>query len=243
MGDFNYMNNGFCPCCETIVVFSSKNSWFRDWLLCPSCSSNVRERALALVLSQIMPNWRSAAIHESSPDRRGFSLRMQREAPRYVASHYFPDRKPGEMIDNFRNENLEAQTFADGSLDLVVSLDVMEHVFDPPAVYREVYRTLRPGGFYLHTFPIRKWQVEAAIPRAERDPDGAIKNLVETPEYHGNPIDASGSLVTFDYGYNITQKIAEWAPFRVQISRFWDPDHGIIGEYTEVVTCRKEQTN
>jgi hypothetical protein len=70
-------------------------------------------------------------------------------------------------------------------------------------------------------------------------PDGSIRHLVEPAEYHGNPVDASGSLVTIDYGYEIGREIAEWAPFDVRISRFWDPTHGIIGDYTEVIVCTK----
>lgn len=63
--------------------------------------------------------------------------------------------------------------------------------------------------------------------------------LVAEPEYHGNAVDERGSLVTFDYGYDIGQQITEWAPFDVRIQRFVDHTHGILGEYTEVVVCQK----
>lgn len=142
-------------------------------------------------------------------------------------------------IAGFRNENLENQTFKDESFDLVISLDVMEHVFCPDKVYSEIYRTLKKGGYYLHTFPIRKYLVDAVTPLARRSLDGAVHHLSDVPEYHGNPIDAKGSLVTYDYGYDISKQIAQWAPFDVRIVRFWDQAHGIIGEYTEVIVCRK----
>ena len=125
------------------------------------------------------------------------------------------------------------------TFDLVLTLDVMEHVFDPAKVYAEIWRTLKPGGCYLHTFPIRKDLVQACAPLAKLTPDGTIKHLTEHPEYHGNPIDSKGSLVTHDYGYDISKAIAQWAPFDVRISRFWDETHGVIGEYTEAVVCRK----
>lgn len=234
-----YEHKGFCPICEAKVRFTAESAWYRDHLRCPGCGSVVRERALALVLGEIAPDWRRFSIHESSPVARGISLKLQQEAPGYVASQYFTKAAPGAMVDGFRNENLEAQTFADATLDLVVSLDVMEHVFDPAAAYREVFRTLKPGGIYLHTVPIHKAQVEAAARRAEIGPDGAVRHLAGEPSYHGNPIDPNGSLVTFDYGYDLHQQIAAWAPFEVRIIRFHDPGHGIIGEYTEVVICRK----
>lgn len=235
----SYEHRGYCPICEAKVRFTSNSEWYRDHLRCQNCNSVVRERALALVLGEIAPDWRSLSIHESSPAPRGISLKLRREAPGYVASQYFPDAPRGAIVDGFRNENLESQTFADDSLGLVVSLDVMEHVFDPAAAYREIHRTLKPGGHYLHTVPIHKAQIEAARRRAEIGPDGAVRHLAGEPSYHGNPIDPNGSLVTFDYGYDLHQQIAAWAPFEVRVIRFCDPDHGVIGEYTEVVVCRK----
>ncbi len=237
-----YEHKGFCPCCQRSTTFRSAYDWYRDHLFCEHCDSVVRERALALTLAEILPSWRKLIIHESSPMDRGISRKMREEAPGYSASQFYPGSPLGDIVGQFRNEDLERQTFADASFDLVVTLDVMEHVFDPAQVYREIFRTLRPGGYYLHTFPIRKWQVDAIVRRAERLPDGTVKHLVDKPEYHGNPVDASGSLVTYDYGYDFGRQITEWVPFDVRISRFWDQWHGVIGDYTDVVVCQKPST-
>jgi tetratricopeptide (TPR) repeat protein len=164
---------------------------------------------------------------------------MRKECRDYTPSHFYPDKPFGSMVGIFRNEDLEAQTFEDGIFDIVVTLDVMDHVFRPDRVYAEVFRTLKPGGLYLHCFPIYKGQAAAAVPYAKRDADGNVRHLVDKPEYHGNPVDSKGSLVTFHYGYDIHQKIAEWAPFRVRITRFWDEHQGLIGEFTDVVVCQK----
>ncbi|MBX9661673.1 MAG: class I SAM-dependent methyltransferase [Nitrospiraceae bacterium] len=239
MEGFSYEYSGFCPCCERAARFVSHSEWFRDFLACSECGSIVRERAIALVLQEVMPGWKSARIHESSPSNRGVSQKLRNGAQQYIASQYFPNYPLGQLIDGFRNENLEQQTFENESFDLVVTLDVMEHVFDPQKAYEEIFRTLRPGGVYLHTFPISKFLTQGAKRRAEIGPDGQINLLVEPPEYHLNPVDERGSLVTFDYGYDIGRAISEWAPFDVRILRFWDQTHGVIGEHTEVVVCRK----
>jgi len=239
MMEFHYEYKGICVCCDSRQVFRTDSDWFRDTLICRNCGSLVRDRALALILHEVSPNWRELTIHESSPAQRGLSARMAREAPGYLATQYFRHAAAGSLVAGVRNEDLENQTFLDETFDLVITLDVMEHIFDPERVYREIYRTLKNGGYYLHTFPIRKSVVEAFKALARRTANGSIQHLTATPEYHGNPVDDRGSLVVYDYGYDITRQIADWAPFDVRISRFWDQTHGIIGEYTEVIICYK----
>ncbi len=237
--EFYYEKRGFCPVCETAATFIARDPWFRGHLRCQSCNSAVRERALALVLNETCPHWRALSIHESSPVNQGISLKLKQQCGAYIATQYFPGQPLGETVRGFRNEDLEKQSFADQSFDIVVSLDVMEHVFQPGLVYAEIFRTLRPGGCYIHTFPIERSITAAAQPLAELSPGGTIRHLTEKPEYHGNPVSAEGSLVTYRYGYGIHQQIAEWAPFDVRVSRFWEPSSGIIGLYTEVVVCRR----
>ncbi len=87
------------------------------------------------------------------------------------------------------------------------------------------------------TFPIIKSQVEALIFRATLV-NGNIE-LLKPAEYHGNPIDELGSLVTVDYGYEIHQRFTEWTDFNVEIVRFNRRDIGVLGEFTEVVVCQK----
>jgi SAM-dependent methyltransferase len=233
-----YSHAGFCPICETAVTFASATDWFRDHLHCPLCRSVVRERALALVLKEVAPDWRGLAIHEASPADRGLSGKLRREAAGYVSSRLYRLGRLAGMACGARHENLEAQSFPDGRFDLVITLDVMEHVFEPEKVYREIHRTLKPGGHYLHTFPIRKDQAEAVRRRALRTRMGFVRHLVVPPQYHGSP-SGGRSLVTFDYGYEIERQIAEWAPFEVGIRRLQDEHHGILGSHTDVVVCRR----
>lgn len=230
---------GFCPICKQETVFRAEQEWFRDHLLCTRCQNGSipRERALMVMIDRLAPNWRAARIHESSPATRGVSVVLQNECPNYIPTQFFPDIPPGALHQGVRCENLEQQTFRDNEFDLVVTQDVMEHVFDPAAAYREIYRTLKPGGLHLHTTPIYKQRVETEC-RAKLAADGQIQHLAE-PEYHGNPIDNSGSLVTFHYGYDLHELIAQWTPFSVEIVRFHDRRSGIVAEFSEVLVCRK----
>ncbi|MDR7222763.1 methyltransferase domain-containing protein [Aminobacter aminovorans] len=232
-----YSRAGYCSICEAATNFVAQYDWYRDHLNCAQCGSIPRERALALVLSRHFPNWRTLAIHESSPGPRGISPKLQRDCAGYVASQFFPDKPLGKQINGFRNENLELQTFADESFDLVVTLDVMEHVNQPADVLCEVARTLKPGGVFLFTVPTYKERV-ASERRALYRPDGTVDHYAE-PEYHGNPISDAGSLVTFHYGYDLAELIYKWSGMDVQVVRFHDHRHGIIGDFTEVYLATK----
>ena len=48
-----------------------------------------------------------------------------------------------------------ALPFPDGSVDLITSRSVLEHLPDLPAFFAEAARVLRPGGEMVHTFPCR----------------------------------------------------------------------------------------
>lgn len=232
-----YRHSGWCPICENKTEFSAKYDWYRDHLLCSGCGSIPRERALALVLFRHYPQWRQLAVHESSPGGRGLSTKLKRECPGYVASQFFRDEPAGSIIKGFRNENLEAQTLPDQSCDIVITQDVMEHVNDPALVFAEVARTLKPGGAYLFTTPTYKDLVTTER-RALYKPDGTIEYHAEV-EYHGNPIDNAGSLVTFHFGYDLAQLASEWSAMDMEVTRFHDLHHGIIGEFTEVYKLSK----
>jgi len=241
---FQLEYTGTCPICEATAIFRARGPWLRDTLICQSCpnGSIPRERALALVLTEAIPNWRDCSIHESSPVNRGISRKLRTEAKRHVATQFYPDVALGQMHRGFRNEDLQHLTFPNDEFDLFISLDVFEHIPDPKLAFREIWRTLKPAGVLISTFPVRKAQLAAVESRVTFNSDGSLTHLKQ-PEYHGNPVSADGSLVTVDYGYEIHKTIAEWAPFDVRAYRFSDKEHGILGEYTEVFLCRRrEQT-
>ena len=232
---------GFCPISMQATSFSSEGSWYRDLLKCSCCNSIPRERALALVLENLCPDWRSLFIHESSPTPRGISLKLKKECKQYIESQYYPAQPLGIIINGFRNENLEKLTFANNTFDLFVCLDVLEHVNYPEYVFKELERTIKPGGSILFTVPTYK-ALSKSIRRAKYMTDGKVDFLGFVPEYHGNPINSNGSLVTFHYGYDLPELIKLWCGLDTCVYRFHDKFHGIIGEFTEVYVCKKNYT-
>ncbi|WP_211342469.1 class I SAM-dependent methyltransferase [Hyunsoonleella aestuarii] len=183
------------------------------------------------------PNWKDLQIHESSPGNRGHSVTLKAQAKNYIASQYFPNEPFGSSVKGFRNEDLENQTFKSNSFDLVVTSDVMEHIYEPEKAFREIHRTLKPGGAHIFSVPIinkhkptQRW--------AAKNPDGSPHFLFE-PEWHGNPADAKGSPVTFHWGYDIKNFIEKHTGAVCEIIYLDDLSKGIRAEYIEIVIAKK----
>jgi len=193
------------------------------------------------VIKECFPDFRKLSIHESSPGGRGVSTRLKNECTNYSFSHYFADTPPGEINKktNAQCENLEKMTFADKSFDLFITQDVMEHIFNPQAAFREIARVLRPGGAHIFTAPlVNKWRQTQT--RASLREDGQIAHHME-PEYHGNPVDPEGSLMTINWGYDIANFISTSASMPTIIVQIDDIDSGIRAEYIEVLVSRRVQ--
>ena len=118
---------------------------------------------------------------------------------------FFQTYRPGSTGKDTAAEDLERQTFASESLDIVVTQDVFEHVLDPAAAFKEVARTLKPGGVHVFTIPSYYWK--PTLVRAVSQ-NGAVRHLAE-PDYHGNPIDPKGSLVVTEWGVDFCDLVYE----------------------------------
>ena len=68
--------------------------------------------------------------------------------------------------------------------------------------------------------------------------DGSIVNL-EAPVYHGNPISEEGSLVTMDWGFDISQHIFDSCGLFTEVIHIDDLTKGIRAEYNEVLITWK----
>ena len=235
--NFYFIQNGFCPCCEKEVTFTALDSWLRDSFVCSNCQCIPRERALMLTIDKYYPNWRELKIHETSPADRGTSLKLKSECKSYLVSQFYPGKPFGTMVDNFRNEDLENQTFPDESFDLVISQDVMEYVYNPSKAFKEIARTLKKGGAHIFTVPLinkhKKTEVWATLG------ENGKPNFLNKPEYHGNPVDPEGSPVTMHWGFDIVDFIRAESNLETTIEYINDLKYGVRAEYIEVLVSIK----
>lgn len=239
IGTFFFKQKGFCPCCEKEVFFIAHNPWLRDHFKCSNCNCIPRERALMLTIKNEYPNWQHLKIHESSPGKRGHSVLLRKKAKDYIETQYFSNIPLGTFVKEIRCEDLEQQTFADSEFDLVVTSDVMEHIYEPDKAFKEIYRTLKPGGAHIFSVPIIN-KHKATQRWANKGNDGNPDFLFE-PEWHGNPVDKKGSPVTMHWGFDIVDYIVEHTGADTKIVYIDDLNYGIRAEYIEIVVMKKVQ--
>ena len=207
---FYLEHEGFCPVCERNTTFISENVWLRDFLFCTNCGSIPRQRALMLVIEKYYPNWKNMIIHESSPGIGAITeifRSINNNGGEYITSQYYPEKKIGIMVNGYRNENLEKQTFEDEIFDIVITQDVFEHLYNPEKAFIEIARTLKHGGAHIFTVPvINKFKKTEQWAKADSMGEPIF---LYTEEWHRNPIDEKGSPVTMHWGFDIINLIKE----------------------------------
>lgn len=232
MSKFLFSNPGYCPCCRSETTFGAYQEWLRDFYICQSCGSVPRQRHIAAVLDERFPGWERLSIHESSPS----ADYIARWTKKYCASQYFEDVPRGQYRNGVRSEDIQSLTLADESIDLFISQDVLEHVFDPEAAIRDIHRVIKPGGAHVFTAPKHRG-LDATVQRARLSLTGEVEHLL-SEEYHGNPI-GERALVTFDYGYDFERLMSQWAGASVEAVHTVDRRRGLDGEFNEVFIIGK----
>jgi len=216
--------------------FVVEGDWLRDHYVCERCGTIPRQRAVVEVLNLFRPNWRTLTIHESSPSMRFFA----EQARGYSCSFFFDDVPVGKTRKGQRCENLEQLTFDDDIFDVFITQDVLEHVFRPDRALAEIMRVLRPGGLHVFTTP-KHQHLPTSVPRC-RMVDGRVEHLQE-PQYHGSPIGDGRALVTWDFGADLDQLLANWSGYDTSNLVIRDRSRGIDGEYLEVFVTTKDPVN
>lgn len=226
-----------CPICQSHQRMVSAEDWLRDHFRCTSCNSLPRDRAHRRVLDAYFPGWKEKGVYEVGPAND----LIRRVSTSYFPSHYFPGHPLGKEINEFRNEDIEALTYEDESIDVLVHLDVMEHVFHPERAAREMARVLRSGGVAVFTVPIHASQSESRR-RARLGSLGEVDHILPA-EYHEDPIGNHRALVTWDYGEDFETLVKEWLGDKadVEVTRINTPvpEMGIEGHYLDVIVLEK----
>lgn len=246
-----FETTGWCYVCAKPAVFMSDllNSdghkiagkrmpnW-RERMECRDCGLNSRIRASIHFLERNLGCGRDARIHIAEQSTPLYTW-LQAQYPGLTGSEYFGSRIPFGSVDpvtGYRNESVTALTFADASLDYMLSFDVLEHVPDYQAALRECRRCLKPGGALLFSVPFHKGSATTIV-QARIAEDGSIEHLSE-PMYHGDPVNPEGCLCYYTFGWDILADLRALGFRSAEAHLFWAPEYGYLGREQILLSAR-----
>jgi SAM-dependent methyltransferase len=190
---------------------------------CASCGAKLRARRMAEVLLAIYPTGDPAPLRSLADWVRTEPARKLRIAeinrieglhdqlavlPGLAFSDYLPGASAGAIIEGVRSEDLTRLTYADGSFDLVLTSESLEHVPDLGKAIAEIHRILAPGGRHVCTVPILPG-VAKTFPRTVLRPDGSLEDRATRICHPGG-----------DVGYPVFTELGEDFPELVAAAGF-----------------------
>jgi SAM-dependent methyltransferase len=208
---------------------------------CGSCSRN---RHVAICVTQEFECKGIARLADFSkhPELKVFNAstatpvaKALGKGPNIRCSEYFDDVKPGQYKNGIQNQDLQNLTFDDGTLDLILSEDVFEHVADVRRGFQEVHRVLKKGGFHIFSIP---YSFDSRTKELFSRRNGELV-LAEPIEYHGDPI--RGRIPCYTHiGFDIIDTLGEVGfDVRIEISRFADETRfGTFDSFTFITRKR-----
>lgn len=202
----------------------------REGMVCIRCGMSARLRVAVAMLSAVAgASDRIYVTEQSTP----LYAALQSRYRDIRGSEFEPDDKKRQVMAAYlaglggsgavNFEDVTRLTMADGSRDVVLSFDVLEHVPDYRAALREFARVLRPGGVLQATFPFT--DARDTLVRARLLDSGDIEHLME-PEFHGDPI-GGPVLCFYHFGWDVLEE-ARLAGFsHAEMVAPWAPEQGI----------------
>ncbi len=170
---------------------------------CLRCFASPVVQSLGLALKKHIPEISNKSVYELS-SRGAFVNFLKKQKTQLTLSEYFDNIQTGTCFDGVLCQNVESLTFEDGIFDICTSLEVFEHVENDDKGFAEVYRVLKPKGFFLFTVPIN---LHTKTVERTQLINGIRKNTL-TPEYHSDSLRGYNKVFCYrNYGIDILQRL------------------------------------
>jgi SAM-dependent methyltransferase len=209
---------------------------YRETLIHNGCLS--RHRAVLLVLQELLA---AGLIPPADPldlycpeAITSFAALLRQLFPHVLGSEFLPDPADPHR-QHVPHQDLCALTLGDACVDVVLSNELFEHLYNLPAALAEIARILRPGGFLVSTCPFaynRPDTIVKARHRPGANPGVAAEaELLMEAEFHGDPVHPEqGSLVYQIPGWDLLDQARSAGLSDAAIHWIAAPSYGVLGQ-------------
>ncbi len=200
---------------------------FREEFFCPVCGGQGRTRYISSTVKRMYKRGMRVYMYEhNAPAYRAVSSFVLPKD--LVGSEFFgAEYQSGEYVNGILHEDAANLSFADESFDLMVSLDVFEHIYFYERAFEEVKRVLKPGGKLLLTIPMQ-------INRDKTEDRAKIVDgktvFIKEPVYHGGGSEAENGLLEYTtFGWDLVSKIRSVGFSKVDIRTYYSINEAYFG--------------
>lgn len=208
---------------------------WRERLICSRCNLNNRIRMVYSYICDSSSNDRVWITEQSTSFFRALSTKFNH----IVGSEFLgTDLASGTIhVNGVRHEDLTKSSFKDSSFDLVITLDVLEHVESNAEALSEIYRVLKTGGKLVATFPFDRSNSKN-FERVRRNDDNSL-TFFAPPEYHGNPASSEPILCFRHFGWQILQDLKDVGFSDSRIGLSWSESFMNLGPEQVLLVATK----
>ncbi len=182
---------------------SGQINW-RERVCCPETYFNNRMRATFHLFDIEMEAYSNSDIYITEQLTPIYS-RFAEKFSSVVGSEYLGVALPyGSTNKNgIRNETLCSLSFPDDAFDILISLDVLEHIPEYEQAFQECARVIKTGGKLMWSVPFVQ-NSEKNLVRAQIKNNEVVHVL--PPEYHGDPVTNEGVLCFQHFGWEMLKQ-------------------------------------
>ena len=205
----------------------------RESGMCPVCRNNYRNRQLARALVDVYGRSGEVSVADLVRSERFRSLKilgidldflsMLEECPGFSRSSYITSLIPTRGLPD------SGLPFGDGSFDLILVSDTLEHTPAYRRALREISRVLKPDGHFVTVQPVILSR--RTLTRCVVDEAGRVRHLLP-PSYHARTPD--DSLVFVEFGVDFIGEL-EAADLEPSLYFYNVPSD----DYAWVAVCKK----
>lgn len=226
---------GICEVCDAVTnfsaiprpnnheVFRNRVQWWES-ATCEKCRMSQRDRAIARTLIESVAV--DSAIHHLghfSNLRKWLNTRY----PHSTVGHFSLENMKRTVAGDLGHQSSAAPPHTDGSLDLIISVEVLEYVPDVVQSLAEYSRVLRNGGRALLAVPWVGQEKYEHLVRAELHPDGSIQNF-EPASYHRDAESGEEFLRLRAFGWKVLDDLRQAGFSSATAEYLFAPVHGYM---------------